>query len=167
MTTTGPFFFLLLPPPPPRPNAFALVDVDGADRCGRRRSAARSADRAATSVSRSDIVADALVEIERQLEEERGQEPRPDDRGRNDEGEAVIGVVVLDPLVGAEVEAQRPPARLEAIADTDMKDKVVAIEREREEDRTESPSFEREREDKDLMEKKATKKEKKIDPTQK
>lgn len=133
MTTTGPFFFFeSLLPPFPRPNAPAFVVdgvVDNADRCGRRRSAARPEDRAATSVRREQNIIDALVEAARQLEEARALEARPDDRRRREE--AVVGNVVVviavvaaraavDPHADAEVEAQQPPARLEAIEGADM-----------------------------------------------
>lgn len=135
MTTTGPFFFFeSLLPPLPRPNAPALVVDDGdgdADRCGRRRSAARPADLAVTSVRREQTITDALVEAARQLEEGRALEARLDDRRRR--GEAVVGNVVagvgvviraaeaaVDPHADADVDAQQPPARLEAIEDADM-----------------------------------------------
>jgi len=135
MTTTGPFFFFELLPPP-RPNALAFVDDDDdADRCGRRRSATRPANRATPSVSRSHTVTDVPIGEARQSEDERALESRLDDRRRR---EAVVGNVVLsaaraaaavDPHAGAEVDAQRPPARLEAIADADME--AASIERER------------------------------------
>ena len=134
MTTTGPFFFFELLPPP-RPNALAFVDDDDADRCGRRRSATRPANRATPSVSRSHTVTDVPIGKARQSEDERALESRLDDRRRR---EAVVGNVVLsaaraaaavDPHAGAEVDAQRPPARLEAIADADME--AASIEREK------------------------------------
>ena len=133
MTTTGPFFlFELPPPPPPRPNAPAFDDDDDddADRCGRRRSAARPANRAAPSVGRENTVTDALIEAARQVEEERALEARLDDRREAVVGNVVGGSVVaaearaaeaaVDPHAGAEVEAQQLPARLEAIEDADM-----------------------------------------------
>ena len=120
------------------PNAF-VDDDDDTDRSGRRRSAASPANRAAPSVRRADTVTGALIEAARQLEEERALEPRLlEDRLWRRE-EAVVGNfevagarAAVDPHAGAEVDAQQPPERLEAIEDADMEGAAKLREREAE-----------------------------------